>query len=274
MRWIVLVGLAGCGGVGEGAPVRANLSDGQILSGDLRTDVLALETAMGEVEIPLEDVGEVVPTEAGALGEADGKVTVWLRNGSEFVGTWAEPELTVGIEVGGEDHDVALPMNKLARLQTRAGEVWPEGTAYRVHTLYGDDFLVDPEHTRLVVESDLGTFSPLLSECVTAKPIAEATGEWRLELDTGTVLVGKLADDAIAFALPLGPDELTVSLRDFAWMERVAFAAPPPPPRQRWLSLPEAQAPAAAPATAGSGATDEWFDNSALRSEKVEQLRR
>lgn len=288
--WLV-VPVFGCGTQGEGAPIRANLADGQVLSGELLTSVLVLQTSVGTVQIPLEDVGEVVPTEAAQLGSAAGKVTVWLRNGSEFVGTWADPELAVGIEVGGALVDVDLPMDKLSRLQTRAGEVWTEGTAYRVRTLYGDDFLVDPDLTRLVIENELGTFSPFLSECVSARPVAEATGDWRVELTNGTVLVGPLADDAIAFALPLGPEEITVGLDDFAWMERVWFAERSIEQDDRvgsrgYWGGQSADATAVTPATtvpAQAGEyppaprpklpnEGEWFDNGALRQVKEQQV--
>ena len=269
----ILWAVVGCGEAVEGAPIRANLADGQVLSGELRTSTLVLDTSVGRLQIPLEDVGEVVPTEAAELGAAEGKVTVWLRNGSEFVGRWADPELAVGIDVGGQTVDVDLPMAQLNRLQTRAGEVWTEGAAYRVRTLYGDDFLVDPEQTRIVLVNELGTFAPFLSECASARPVAEPSGDWRVELTNGTVLVGPLADDRILFALPLGPGEVTVHLDDFSWMERVWFAPSPPPPPV--APPPRATDPgwgSAAVAPAEARAPEGWFDNRMLQDVKDQQM--
>lgn len=291
MRWLAIVMVpalgSACGHVDDGAPIRASLADGQILSGDLMTEVLVLESSVGTLQIPLEDVGEVVPTEAAQLGTAEGKVTVWLRDGSEFVGTWANPEMLVAIDVGGSKVEVDLPMERLARLQTRAGELWPEGTAYRVGTIFGDDFIVDPEHTRLVMENDLGTFAPFLSECASARPVGDAAGDWRIELTNGTVLVGPLNDDAITFALANGPEEITVPLTSFSWMERVWFAdhvatdARTPIEQDgsgsRGFLGGEASrspAPAASPTTPPPVSPDGWFRNDRLREVKDQQLQK
>lgn len=128
MRWSILVAIVAvsCGSEDGGRPVRASLSDGQVMSGEVRTDVLRLSGDLGTLEIPLGDIGEVVPTEGAQLGTANGNVTVWLRDGSELVGRWADPELTVGIDVGGKTVDVKLPMDALTRFQTRAGPIPPE----------------------------------------------------------------------------------------------------------------------------------------------------
>ena len=283
MRWLAILAVpffwSGCGHDEDGAPIRASLADGQILSGDLTTKVLVLQTSVGTLQIPLADVGEVVPTEASQLGAADGKVTVWLRDGSEFVGTWADPEMLVSIDVGGSKVDVDLPMDRLARLQTRAGELWPEGTAYRVRTIFGDDFNVDPEHTRLVMENDLGTFAPFLSECASARPVGDADGDWRIELTNGTVLVGPRSDDAITFALANGPEEITVPLTSFSRMERVWYAEhrakndhQPPLDLRDGIFGGEGQAaspttPAPAPRSPAG-----WFENDRLREVKEQQV--
>ncbi len=214
-----LIAASGCGG-GPDASVRATLSDGQVLYGSLRTATLSLEGGMGTLEIPLADVGEVIPVEGGELGESDGYVNIWLRNGSELAGQWHDPELAVAILVGGEEVKVDLPAGDLARMQTQGGEVWPDSAVYRVSTSHGDDFLVDADASQLVLTNDLGTFSPYLSECRSARPLGDADGEWRVELETGTVLVGKLADDELTLALPMGPGEVTVPLAILVAMEQ------------------------------------------------------
>src|SRR5689334_15797738 len=98
-------------------PVRATFDDGQILMGEVRTKTLKLRSGSGLLEIPLEDVGEVVPASLGGLWASEGRVDVWLRNGSELRGTWADPALAMTVRVGGEDVPVDLPMNDLSRFQ-------------------------------------------------------------------------------------------------------------------------------------------------------------
>jgi len=213
------LGIFGCGG-GSDASVRATLSDGQIIYGSLKTATLSLEGGMGTLDIPLADVGEVIPVEGGELGESDGYVNVWLRNGSELAGKWHDPELAMGVLVGGEEVKVDLPAADLARLQTQGGEVWPDAAVYRVTTTHGDDFLVDAAASQLVLRNDLGTFSPYLSECRSARPLEDADGDWRVELETGTVLVGELADDELTLALPMGPGEVTVPLAILVSMDQ------------------------------------------------------
>ena len=214
-------------------PVRATLGDGQILMGEVQTKTLRLQGGEGLLEIPLSDVGEVVPASAGGLGEAQGKVDVWLRNGSELHGTWADPRLAMSIAVGGAAVPIDLPMNDLSRFQLQGGTRWPGGPVYRMRTRFGDDFLVDPARTHLVLKNDLGTFSPLLSECQAVAPVGDPEGPWRIQLQTGTVLLGKLVDDTVTVALPMGPAEVSVPLAQFvslrveSWGPTPQLAAPP-----------------------------------------------
>lgn len=196
-------------------PVRATLGDGQILMGEIHTKTLLLKSGSGDLEIPLADVGEVVPSTGGQLGDADGRVDVWLRNGSELRGTWADPKLAMSISVGGAEVPVDLPMNDLSRFQLQGEARWPGGPIYRMKTRFGDDFLVDPALTHLVIVNDLGTFSPLLSECQYVAPVNDPQGLWRVQLQTGTVLLGKLQDDKVTVALPMGPTEVSVPLDQF-----------------------------------------------------------
>lgn len=255
----------------QGFSVCSTLDDGQVVVGQVRTDTLLLEGGLGTLEIPLADVGEVAPVEGGALEGSGGHVSVWLRDGTELVGRWSEPELTMGMEVGGDTVDVDLPVDELERFQMQGGAQYPSGEVYRVRTAFGDDFLVDPERTRLVVDSSLGTFSPWLSECASAQPVADPEGPWRVVLHTGTVLVGPLSGSAVTFSLPMGPDELTVPLESLAGLERQYLTDY----REDWSVLtpvralkedsavPEAQAPRPAPATSG-----EWFSNEGLKMQR------
>ncbi len=196
-------------------PVRATLADGQILMGEVQTRSLSLISGSGTLEIPLADVGEVVPATGGQLGEAEGRVNVWLRNGSELRGTWADPKLAMSIQVGGAEVPLDLPMNDLARFQLQGNARWPGGPVYRMKTRFGDDFLVDPSKTQLILQNELGTFAPMLSECAYVAPVDDPQGLWRVQLQTGTVLLGHLKDDKVTVALPMGPTEVSVPLDSF-----------------------------------------------------------
>ena len=58
-------------------------------------DVYRQELLLREAE----DVGEVVPVEGDELAASGGYVNVWLRNGSELTGRWADPELDMALAV-------------------------------------------------------------------------------------------------------------------------------------------------------------------------------
>jgi hypothetical protein len=145
-------------------PVRATLDDGQVLQGDVQTEALRLVNGFGEVEVPIDDIGEIRPVEGGTLAGSGNQVSVWLRNGSELRGQWADPELDMGLSVGGDTVSVALPMEELQRFQLQGGEAMPTGFVYRVRTVWGDDFVVDGSATWLTLDNDLGSFSPALDE--------------------------------------------------------------------------------------------------------------
>lgn len=256
-------------------PVGATLADGQVLVGEVTTPVLVLDGAMGELDIPLQDVGMVLPVEAQTLGGANGHVTVWLRNGSELRGEWVDPELAMGIEVGGRLVDVTLPAQDLQALQLRGEATWPSGDLFRVHTTHGDDFLVDAEHSELVLTNELGTFAPLLAECVSAAPVGDPGGAWRIELEGGTVLIGELADDELTFALPQGPGEVTVPLASLVSLTQGSWG-PGDDDGTRgllaeeldaasWGSGAQKSAPRAQPALPASSG---WFRNESLEAAK------
>jgi hypothetical protein len=267
-------------------PVRATLGDGQVLMGEVRTKTLVLESGAGSLLVPLADIGEVVPVGAAGMSGGDGQVDVWLRNGSEIHGKWQDPKLAVSIAVGGNDVNVDLPMNDLNRLQLQGKERWPSGAVYRMQTAWGDDVLVDPAKTRLILENKLGTFAPMLSECASVAPIGKPDGDWRIELQTGTVLVGHLHDDTLTVALPMGPEQMTVPLAKFVSL-RVESWTPLQPVQpvytpnyddERRLesdSISSRGAPAteqpAPPAAAKDARRDGWFDNTVLSEAKKRQ---
>lgn len=206
--------------------MRATLADGQVLMGTVRTETLRLETGFGTVDIPLEDIGEVQPVEGGSLGGSDNHVSVWLRNGSELRGAWTGPALTVGLRIDERLVDVDIPMDRLERLQLQSGDLLPAGIVHRVRTIYGDDFVVDADATWVRLDSDLGRFTPTLGEVWRLdQDTAGEPPQWRMELQTGTVLIGALAGagadpEALTMALPLGPATLAVPIDDIRSIER------------------------------------------------------
>lgn len=215
----MIVLLMACGQI-EGNAVRTTLSDGQVLVGEVRTNILNLETALGALPIPLEDVGEIVPVEGAHLAASNQYVTVWLRNGSELRGRWAEPELSLDVEAGETPVQVELPIGELTRLQTPGELSWPDDTIFRVETTHGDDLLVNAAETAVTFVNELGTFSPTLKECASLEPIGDPKGDWRVTLHTGTVLVGKLQHEALNLALPMGPEQVSVpvaQLKRLSW---------------------------------------------------------
>lgn len=204
------------------SPVRATLTGEQVFVGEVRTRELLLETALGSLAIPLEDVGEVVPVEGAHLAASHQYVTVWLRNGSELRGRWADPKLTLDVTVAEQPVSVELPMADLVRIQTPGDLAWPDATIFRVETTHGDDLLVDAGKTTVTLANPLGTFSPTLAECASLEPLGDPTGDWRVTLQTGTVLVGALQHESLTLALPLGPPEVEVpvaQLKRLSWQQ-------------------------------------------------------
>lgn len=212
----ILLLATGCGEPVDTTPVRATLSDGQVLAGQVRTDTLFLDGEMGTLAIPLSDVGEVLPIEGAHLDGSGGRVTVWLRNGSEFRGTWADPELAMELDIGGSAIDVDLPVADLTRFQLQGGTVWPEQPIFRVATVAGDDFLVDPDASRIAISNELGSFAPYLSECAAIRRLGD---QWQLTLHSGTVLIGTPDASELDFVLAMGPETVTVPIDRLDWMQ-------------------------------------------------------
>ncbi|MEZ4241142.1 MAG: hypothetical protein R3F59_34280 [Myxococcota bacterium] len=264
----------------DGTPVGATLDDGQILVGEVTTDTLTLVGELGRLSVPLDAVGMVVPVEGRTLADSHGHVTLWLRDGSEFAGAWDAPELQMAIAAGGRRVPVELPTDRLQALQLRADEQWPVDDRFRVQTLWGDDFLVDPTQTRLTLQGDFGAFELTLAECVYLEPVGAQTGPWRVQLATGTVLVGRLPE-RLTLVPALGPDAVSVPLTGLKRISHGSWTEPgesqydeseqrPAPPR---MAAPVAAAVAAEPeaqqlAEPGLDGSGGWFDNRRLSSSK------
>lgn len=239
-------------------PVRATLDDGQVLMGEVQTETLQLITGFGTVDLPLDDIGEVQPVEGGALGGSGNHVSVWLRNGSELRGEWAAPELRMGLRIDAATVPVDLPMAQLERFQLQGGDMLDAGIVYRIRTVYGDDFVVDPDHTWIQLDNELGTFTPTLAEVLSLEPqlgVEDEVPVWRMELLSGTVLRGPLTGaeeaDTLTLALALGPEEITLPIADLISIERQDWGS-----YESWYAAPEA-----APSASQDLDSGLWFDN-------------
>lgn len=261
--------------------VRATFGDGQVLMGEVRTRTLNLATGSGVIDIPLEDVGEVVPVDGEGLAEARGQVTVWLRNGSELRGTWNDPTLEMRVAVGGNDVTVDLPMNDLFRFQLQGGTRWSNGPLYRLRTAFGDDFLVDPKRTTVALQNEFGVFEPKLSECTHIAPVDEPDGPWRIELETGTVLLGDLMDERLTVALPMGPEEVSVPLANFVSLSADGWGQPGPVYSQTYeievngspsyaSAAPRRRSRNRGAPSVESAPPSDWFDHAPLEASKAQ----
>ncbi len=246
-------------------PLRTTLQDGQVLVGAIQTPVLELEGGLGTLRIPLEDIGEIAPVEGESLAGSGNHVTVWLRNGSELKGQWAAPELALKVSAGGEQVPVDLPVDELLRVQTNGPQAWPSYEIVRVKTTHGDDFLVDPSATQIAVNSSLGSFAPFLTECRSMAPVdGDPTGDWRVELNNGSVLIGPLAEQSLSLKLSMGPEAVSVPLTMLESIER-----------QDWAQFEDTMAPASMPLQQGGDFDDArmqdtgWFSNSSMQKRKL-----
>ena len=242
----------GCGSAVniEQSPVRASLQDGQVLQGLVGTTTVALRTDLGTHEIPVGDIGELEPIEGSAMSHSHNRIKVWLRNGSELVGEWADPELTFHIDIDNTLVPVRLPIDEMQRFQLRDGTSWPTEGAFAVTTSYGDDFIVSPKETHVTLRNTMGTFSPTLAEIQTIAPVIGHETHWRIALVNGNILIGSLPEEKIVFALPKGPEQITVPLEHIVGIDR-----------NGWSDMIHKEQHES---RSGSG----WFDNSRYRDVK------
>ena len=162
---------------------------------------------MGTLAVPIGDIGEIEPIEGQHLSDAHNHIKLWLRNGSELVGEWANPELQFHIDIDHALVAVDLPMDDLERFQLEQGDRWPAQNSFVVNTSFGDDIIVDSSQTRFTLTNALGTFTPTLAECKSLRPLGKETGNWQVELHNGTILIGPLSE-RLSKALPLGPETI------------------------------------------------------------------
>ncbi|MCU0723590.1 MAG: hypothetical protein MUC63_08245 [Planctomycetes bacterium] len=213
--------LSACASAEPRAPrVLATLTDGQVLVGELDTRTFTLTTGLGTLAFDTRDAGELGPLEGADMEQAGAAVRLWLRDGSEFVGKWEKPSVSVAVSAGGARISVDVPIRRLKRLQFQGEAVWPDGPVFRVVTGTGDDFFVDVTKTRIAFANDLGRFEPFLEEIQHVEPADPGRKSWHVWFDTGTRLVAGAAQKTLDLKLALGPDSVTVGVGSIVYMDR------------------------------------------------------
>ncbi|GEM_PF-1609798 len=213
--------VAGCAGQETlDRDVRVTLNDGQVLVGEMTTSTFTLKTAFGMMAFDAAQAGELGPVEGDDVDPSDLAVRLWLRNGSEFVGRWEKPSVTLALTLGGEPLRVDVPIAKIKRLQFKGDDVWSDEPVFRVITASGDDFFVDVTKTQVSLETDIFSVRPFLSEIRHLQPRKKEEGVWRVHLENGSLLNARMAQKEIAFRLAMGPERVNVPLESIQVMAR------------------------------------------------------
>lgn len=209
---LVLIFMVGCSQTREYATskIQATLSDGQTIVGQLSTRELVLESNLGELIFDAADAGELGLLEGENVEQSGNQIRLWLRNGSEFIGQWKKPSVTIDMSLGGKLKSIKIPINKLKRLQFQSEAVWPEQPVFRIVTNQGDDFFVDVTKTQMIFSNEMGSFAPFLSEIMQLEK--KENNVWRIFLDNGSVFLGKLEQDNLNLHLSMGPKQLNIPL--------------------------------------------------------------
>ena len=154
------------------------------------------------------------------MAEAGNTVRLWLRDGSEFVGKWEKPSVSVAVEAGGAKVQIDVPINRLKRLQFQGLAQWPDGPVFRVVTGTGDDFYVDVTRSRIAFANDLGKFEPFLEEIQHIEPADGARESWHVWFNTGTQLKAGAAQKTLDLKLMLGPESVSVPISSVMYMDK------------------------------------------------------
>jgi hypothetical protein len=206
--------------------VHVLLNDGQVLVGEMTTPTFTLKTQLGTLKFDSEDAGELGPLEGKDMQQSDNLVRLWLRNGSEFVGSWEHPAVQVEVEVGGDAVAVDVPIAKVKRLRFKGGPEWSDKPLYRVLTSAGDDFFVDASASRIHFQGELGIFSPFLSEISRLERLGEDADGWGISLKNGSRLHGGVHQDGVELEPTMGPDKVKLDWKLVARMEPASMHAP------------------------------------------------
>ena len=93
-------------------------------------------------------------------------------------------------------------------------------------------------------------------------PVGDPSGPWRVELTSGTILVGPLRQEELHLELPAGPERVDLPLAQLVAIDRTVWATPVPV---------HAAAVSSAPARTRRGKLEEadgWFRNDLLEDAK------
>lgn len=198
--------------------LRTVLNDQQVLVGELKTRKFTLETDLGTFDFDTRDAGEMGPLKEADMEKSKGKIRLWLRNGSEFVGSWKEPSARMTLQIGKKEIEANVPIGKIKRLQFQGDPVWQQ-EVHRVRTKSGDDFFVDASKTQIRFKSEFADLQPYLTEINYLKPIDKEKKKWRIHFINGTVINAAM-EDTVNFFLIMGPKTIEISKDKIEWIER------------------------------------------------------
>ncbi|MEK7483382.1 MAG: hypothetical protein AABZ60_03515 [Planctomycetota bacterium] len=219
-----LLFLEGCASVGP--KVQVTLSDGQKVVGYLTTETLTLKSRLGEMAFDANEAGELGLLEGANIEQAGNMIRLWLRNGSEFVGEWQKPSVTVLMQIGGKDQSIEIPITKLKRLQFHGEAIWPSQAVFRIVTQNGDDFFVDVTQTQMTFSNEMGSFSPFLFEIQQLEPMDGENKLWKIYLENQSLFIAKLDQEKLGLRLTMGPKFLEIPLATVTRMNRETLFYP------------------------------------------------
>jgi len=220
--------MTGCAGMASQTrpQVHVQLNDGQVLVGGMTTEMFRLKTEFGMLDFSTEVAGEMGPLEGKDMKQAGNLIRLWLRNGSEFIGSWDRPVVEVALSIGGKDVKIDVPIDKIKRMRFRGEAEYTEKPLYRVLTSSGDDFFVDASASKIHFKGELGEFSPFLEEIASLERGDGDDNEWSIRLKNGTTLHAGIQQDGVELTPAMGPEKVKLSWSLVARMEPAHMNAP------------------------------------------------
>jgi hypothetical protein len=216
----------GCGRSHLRPNVHAILNDGQLLVGTITTKTFTLKTEFGEIPFSTEEAGELGPLEGPDMQRSEHLVKLWLKNGSEFVGSWERPAVHMALSIGNEQVSIEVPIEKIKRLRFQGHAKYSDKPLYRVMTQAGDDFFVDADKSRIHFEGELASFSPFLTEISMLERKDADQNLWQVVMVNGTRLHGKIKDKGLDLKPAMGPEQVDISWDLIARLEPATMQAP------------------------------------------------
>ena len=226
---VLACGLSSCGMLNQQAAqsdVHVILNDGQVIVGELTTPIFTLKTELGTLKFDTDEAGELGPLEGNDMKQSDKLVRLWLKNGSEFVGSWQKASVEMSLRIGDKDISIDVPIDKLKRLRFKGDPVWSDKPLYRVVTRSGDDFFVEADSSQIHFTSELGSFSPYLAEISSLVQLDGEENKWQVQLKNGSRLNAEIRDSGLELKPAQGPEQVSLSWALVARLEPAVMNVP------------------------------------------------